>query len=57
LQDIRLTVKEADGNLVIVIEKSGIYRLARFFRELFGEKKSIAKGKYEAAFRGRRVQA
>jgi hypothetical protein len=57
LQGVKIIVKEADGDLTIVIRKAGIYRPTCFFKELSGEKKSIAGGKYEAAFRGRRVQA
>jgi hypothetical protein len=35
MQDVKITAKEADGNLVITIKKAGICRLFRFFKEIF----------------------
>jgi hypothetical protein len=32
MRGVRITAKEADGNLVITVRKTGLYRLLRFFK-------------------------
>jgi hypothetical protein len=53
---VKVTAKEADGNLTITVRRTGLCRLRRFFVALFHKHEGIAKGKYDAAFKGRRVR-
>jgi hypothetical protein len=56
VRGVKITAKEADGNLAITVRMTGISRLRRFLESLFHKPESIARGKYDAAVKGRRVR-